>query len=82
MVDLSKGKCLNSPMDKIGERIKHARKSARYSQRALAKVMGINVASFHGWERLGVIPSSESLSKIAAICEVDGGWLLMGEAGK
>lgn len=51
-------------------RIKEAREQAGYSQKELAKIIGVAPNTFHGYESGKHDPKSELLVKIAQVCNV------------
>lgn len=60
-------------------RIRHARRSAKFSQAALAAKLGIVPSAVAQWESPnGTAPTIDNLAKIALICNVDFEWLATG----
>lgn len=57
-------------------KIKEARESAGYSQKALAEIIGVKANTFHGYESGKHDPKSELLIEIAKACNVTVDFLL------
>ena len=57
-------------------RIKDAREKAGYSQKELAKIIGVAPNTFHGYESGKHDPKSDLLIKIAQACNVTTDFLL------
>lgn len=57
-------------------KIKEARESAGYSQKALAEIVGVKPNTFHGYESGKHDPKSELLIEIAKACGVSVDFLL------
>ena len=56
--------------------IKAAREKAGFSQKELAKIVGVAPSTFNGYETGSHDPKSELLSKIADVCDVTVDFLL------
>lgn len=65
--------------NKIGERIKKARKRAGFTQEALAEKLGIAYPTLNKYEKSHRTPDSALLSRMVTILDCDAGWLLTGE---
>ncbi len=66
----------------LGDRIKIARNKAGFTQRELAKKLGIAYPTLNKYERGHRIPDAVLLSQMANILGCDPGWLLAGEGEK
>ena len=58
-------------MDSFATRLKYFREKAKFSQKELAKVVGINVAAYNKYETRGNEPKIEILIKLANALGVD-----------
>lgn len=64
--------------NKIGQRIRLARKQHNMSQAELARALGVTEASVSNWERLANDPSTHNMVELARILEVPHRWLAEG----
>jgi transcriptional regulator with XRE-family HTH domain len=62
----------------IGRRIARARKERGLTQEELAALIGVSPRSIQGYEAGSVVPYRR-LSRLAAVCNRDIGWLLEGD---
>ena len=65
-------------MEKMSDRIRHARKKTGLRQADLAKILGISTASVGQYEVGSANPSVEKLIKISEACKVSVDWLTKG----
>lgn len=62
----------------IGNRIKSARTFRKRSQRWLAEEIGVNQSSVTQWETGKTDPTTENLSRIAQVLDINFEWLAKG----
>jgi len=60
----------------LGERLKKARESKRFTQIEVARKLGISNGAISGYERDYRDPDTETLIKLAELYEVSPNWLL------
>lgn len=70
---MSKGKKM---AERIGEKIREARKAAKLTQVELAEKLGVQQPLISDWERGDSIPTVASLVRLAPILNVDPGALI------
>lgn len=67
-----------SKMDAIAKRIVSLRMQKGFSQKAMAAAAGLNRVQYNKYENGAMVPSTESLSKIANVLDVTVDYLLEG----
>lgn len=63
----------------IGQRIAQARRNSGLSQVALATKLRLSPGAITQWETGRAMPTPEKFSQLAAVLEVEPGWLLTGD---
>ena len=64
----------------LAQRIKQTRQKERYSQSALAKILGLHQSTIAYWEAGHSEPDSPTIRKLADILRVSAEWLMFGTA--
>jgi phage repressor protein C with HTH and peptisase S24 domain len=65
--------------NKINERLRAARKSAGYTQKKLAELLGISEPTMNNYEVGKRVPLADLLARTAEVLGCDAGWLLTGK---
>jgi transcriptional regulator with XRE-family HTH domain len=68
----------NQKLESIAARLKNLRMQKGFSQKGMAEAAGINRVQYNRYEMAEMLPSTESLSKIADVLEVTVDYLLEG----
>lgn len=68
----------NQKLESIATRLKNLRMQKGFSQKGMAEAAGINRVQYNRYEMAEMLPSTESLSKIADVLQVTVDYLLEG----